>query len=192
MHDLIYSIQVQSVELLCAVFFSIGSLYITWNCFWISVCKTSNNVLQISCCEFEYFSINKRYTSRRRQRNERTRSQNKRARIKGAFIHGKWHPQQSTYPWEVFSADLFAIFKAIYWGNCTWFNLSRLTVPFICLREFELDYVYLMTYCFFRKISGREIAGVWKLAKLVTAEWSTGDYQRWREMSGSDVNTSLY
>ena len=23
------------------------------------------------------------------------------------------HPQQSTYPWEVFSADLFAIFKAI-------------------------------------------------------------------------------
>ena len=37
------------------------------------------------------------------------------------------HPQQSTYPWEVFSADLFAIFKAVYWGNCTWFNLSRLT-----------------------------------------------------------------
>ena len=102
------------------------------------------------------------------------------------------HPQQSTYPWEVFSADLFAIFKAIYWGNCTWINLSRLTAPFICFREFELDYGYLMTYCFSRKISGREIAGVWKLAKLVTADWSTGDSQRWREMSESDVNTSLY
>ena len=74
------------------------------------------------------------------------------------------HPQQSTYPWEVFSADLFAIFKAIYWGNCTWFNLSRLTAPFIWFREFELNYGYLMTYCFFQKISGREIAGVWKLS----------------------------
>ena len=57
------------------------------------------------------------------------------------------HPQQSTYPWEVFSADLFAIFKAIYWGNCTWFNLSRLTAPFIWFRELELDYGYLMNYC---------------------------------------------
>ena len=87
------------------------------------------------------------------------------------------HPQQSTYPWEVFSADLFAIFKAIYWGNCTWFNLSRLTAPFIWFREFELDYGYLMTYCFSRKISGREIAGVWKLARLVTADWNTGEFQ---------------
>ena len=102
------------------------------------------------------------------------------------------HPQQSTYPWEVFSADLFAIFKAIYWGNCTWFNLSRLTAPFIWFREFELDYGYLMTYCFSRKISGREIAGVWKLARLVTADWSTWDFQRWREMSERDVTTSLY
>ena len=81
------------------------------------------------------------------------------------------HPQQSTYPWEVFSVDLFAVFKAIYWGNCMWFNLPRLTAPFIWFREFELDYGYLMTYCFSRKISGREIAGVWKLAKLVTADW---------------------
>ena len=80
------------------------------------------------------------------------------------------HPQQSKYPWEVFSADLFAIFKAIYWGNCTWFNLSRLTAPFIWFREFELDY-YLMTYRFSRKIRGREISGVWKLASLVTADW---------------------
>ena len=64
------------------------SFYITWNCFWITAYKTSNNVLQISCCEFEYFSINKRYTSRRRQRNERTKSQNEPARIWGAVIHG--------------------------------------------------------------------------------------------------------
>ena len=55
-------------------FSSIESCYTTWNCFWITAYKTSNNVLQISCCEFEYFSINKRYTSRRRQRNERTKS----------------------------------------------------------------------------------------------------------------------
>ena len=87
------------------------------------------------------------------------------------------HPQQSTYPWEVFSADLFAIFKEIYWGNCTWFNLSRLTVPLIWFREFELDYCYLMTYRFSRKISGREISGVWKLARLVTADWNTGEFQ---------------
>ena len=46
----------------------------------------------------------------------------------------------------------------------------RLTAPFVWFREFELNYGYLMTYCFFRKISGREIAGVWKLAKLVTAD----------------------
>ena len=87
------------------------------------------------------------------------------------------HPQQSRYPWEVFSADLFAIFKAIYWGNCTWFNLSRLTTLFIWFREFELDYCYLMTYRFSRKISGREISGVWKLARLVTADWNTGEFQ---------------
>ena len=62
-------------------FYSIESFYIAWNCFWITAYKTSNNILQISCCEFEYFSINKRYTSRRRQRNERTKSQNERARI---------------------------------------------------------------------------------------------------------------
>ena len=92
----------------------------------------------------------------------------------------------------MFSANLFAIFKAIYWGNCTWLNLPRLTAPSIWFREFELDNGYLMTYCFSRKISGREIAGVWTLATLVTADWSTGDFQRWREMSESDVSTSLY
>ena len=101
------------------------------------------------------------------------------------------HPQQSTYPWEVFSADLLAIFKAIYWGNCTWFNLSRLTAPFIWFRELELDYGYLMNYCLPRRISEREIVGVWKLAMLVTADWSTGEFRRWREMLESDVKTSL-
>ena len=103
----------------------------------------------------------------------------------------KWHPQQSTNPWEVFSADLFAIFKAIYWGNCTWFNLSRLTAPFIWFRELELDYGYLMNYCLSRRISEREIVGVWKPAMLVTADWSTGEFRRWREMLESDVKTSL-
>ena len=159
------------------------SFYIVWNCFWITAYKTSNNVLQISCCEFEYFSINKRYTSRRRQRNEKTQIA-ERAGANLGRIHS-WnyrHLQQSTYPWEVFSADLFAIFKAIYWGNCTWFNLSRLTTLFIWFREFELDYCYLMTYRFSRKISGRDISRVWKLARLVTADWSTGEFQRWREM----------
>ena len=101
------------------------------------------------------------------------------------------HPQQSTYPWEVFSADLFAIFKAIYWGNCTWFNLSRLTAPFIWFRELELDHCYLMNYCLPRRISEREIVGVRKLAMLVTADRSTGEFRRWREMLESDVKTSL-
>ena len=40
-----------------------------------------------------------------------------------------------------------------------------------------------MICCLSQKISGREIAGVWKLARLVTADWSIGDSQRWREMS---------
>ena len=96
----------------------------------LASCKLHNNFLQISCCEFEYFSMNKTYTSRRRQRNERTKSQNELAWIYSAFMKIST-PQQSTYPWEVFSEDLFAIFQAIYWGNCTWFNLPRLKAPFI-------------------------------------------------------------
>ena len=40
-----------------------------------------------------------------------------------------------------------------------------------------------MTYSLSRKISGREIAGVWKLARLVTADWSIEESQRWREMA---------
>ena len=93
------------------------------------------------------------------------------------------HSQQSAYPWEVFSADLCAIFKAIWRGNCKRFNLPRLTAPCNWFREFELNCGYLTTHCLSRKISGREIAGVWKLTKLVTADWSTGHFQRWREMS---------
>ena len=53
----------------------------------LASCKLHNNFLQISCCEFEYFSMNKPYTSRRRQRNERTKSQNELAWTYGAFIH---------------------------------------------------------------------------------------------------------
>ena len=68
------------------IFFSTESFYITWNCFWMTAHKISNNFLQISCCEFEYLSINKRYTSKRRQRNETTKSQNERARISSAVI----------------------------------------------------------------------------------------------------------
>ena len=187
----IYSIQVQSVELFYVVFFSIESCYTTWNCFWITAYKTSNNVLQISCCEFEYFSmkndIPRGGDSATKEPDRRTSGRECRAH---SFME-KWHPQQSTYPWEVFSADLFAIFKAIYLGNCTWFNLSRLTAPFIWFRELELDYGYLMNYCLSRRISEREIVGVWKLAMLVTADWSTGEFRRWREMLESDVKTSL-
>ena len=56
--------------------------------------------------------------------------------------------------------------------------LHRLTAPLTWFREFELNYGYLITYRLSRKISGREITWVWKLAKLVTADWSTGDFQR--------------
>ena len=58
-----------------------GSFYITWNCFWITAYKTSNNVLQISCCEFEYFSINKRYSydSATKEVNRRTSGRESRA-----------------------------------------------------------------------------------------------------------------
>ena len=64
----------------------------------------------------------------------------------------------------------------------------------MCFREFELDYGYLrlskdrLSW----KISGREMSRVWKLAKLVTADCSTREFQRWREMSENDVNTSLH
>ena len=74
-------------------------------------------------------------------------------------------------------------FQSSLSGNCEWFKLSRLTASFIWFREFELDYDYLMICCLSQKISGREIAGVWKLARLVTAYWSIADFQRWREMS---------
>ena len=67
------------------------------------------------------------------------------------------HPQQSTHPWEVFSVDLFAVFKAIYWGNCTWFNLPRLTAPFIWFHELQLDYFYIWTYCLSRKRNSRSL-----------------------------------
>ena len=126
-----------------------------------------------------WISFNKQTIYLKEKTAQRNNQIGERACAKLERIHS-WkyrHPQQSTYPWEVFSADLFAIFKAIYWGNCTWFNLSRLTAPFIWFREFELDYCYLMTYRFSRKISGREISGVWKLARLVTADWNTGEFQ---------------
>ena len=139
--------------------------------------------MQISCCEFEYFSINKRYTSRRRQRNERTKSQNEPARIWGAVIHGNIDIHNRVRTPEKCSPRIYLPFsKAIYWGNCTWFNLPRLTVPFVWFCEFELDYGYLVTPYLSQKISGREIVGVWKLARLVTADWNTRDFQRWPAM----------
>ena len=60
------------------------------------------------------------------------------------------------------------------WGNTSFRQNWYL---FIWFREFELDYCYLVTYRFSRKIRGREIAGVWKLARLVTADWNTGEFQ---------------
>ena len=115
------------------IFFRKGviiELFIDYEHRCLASCKLHNNFLQISCCEFEYFSMNKPYTSRRRQRNKRTKSQNELAWIYSAFMKIST-PQQSTYPWEVFSEDLFAIFQAIHRGNCTWFNLPRLKAPFI-------------------------------------------------------------
>ena len=58
-----------------------GLFYITWNCFWITAYKTSNDVFQISCCEFEYFSINKRYSydSATKEANRRTSGRESRA-----------------------------------------------------------------------------------------------------------------
>ena len=50
-------------------------LFIDYEHRYLASCKLHNNFLQISCCEFEYFSMNKPYTSRRRQRNERTKSE---------------------------------------------------------------------------------------------------------------------
>ena len=41
------------------------------------------------------------------------------------------------------------------------------TAPFVWFREFELDYGYLVTPYLSQKISGREVVGVWKLARLV-------------------------
>ena len=48
-----------------------------------------------------------------------------------------------------------------------------------------------MNYCFSRKISGGEIAGVWKLAGLVTAQEIFKDGAKCRRAE-SDVITSLY
>ena len=91
--------------------------------------------------------------------------------LRGSICHFQSNLLRQLHVMQPPSSD-----SSFYKRNSIWFG------------ELELDYGYLMTYC----LSGREIAGVWKLAKLVTADWSTGDFQRWREMSESDVNTSLY
>ena len=70
----------------------------------------------------------------------------------------------------MFSADLFAIFQSNLLGQLHVVQPPRLTVPFVWFREFELDYGYLVTPYLSQKISGREIVGVWKLARLVTAD----------------------
>ena len=148
--------------------------------------NTSNNFLQISCCEFEYFSINKRYTSRRRQRNERTKSQNELAWTYSAFIHenidihNRVRTPRKCSPWIYLPFSKQSI-EAIARGSTSlvWHLLSYeklYLLPWIWIR-LRLSY-----WCLSQKISGREIAGVWKLAGLVTADWSIGDFQRWREM----------
>ena len=120
-HDRIYSIHVQSVELLYVVFFFSKGQFI-WHKIVFQLQRIK--LLRISRCKFEYFSVNNQYTSKRLECNETNHK-------KPAHSWKYRHQQQSTYSWEVSSADLFAIFKAIYWGNCMWFNLPRLTAPFI-------------------------------------------------------------
>ena len=135
-------------------------------------------------------------TTVQRNKPQETKSQNKLAWIYSAFM------KIST------STTEYVLLRSVLRGSICHFQsnlLSQLHViqppssdssfykrNSIWFGELALDYGYLLTYCLSRKISGREIAGVWKLARLVTADWSTGDFQRWREMSESDVITSLY
>ena len=135
-------------------------------------------------------------TTVQRNKPQETKSQNKLAWIYSAFM------KIST------STTEYVLLRSVLRGSICHFQRNLLgqlhviqpsssdssfhTRNSIWFCELELDYGYLMTYCLSRKISEREIAGVWKLATLVTADWSTGDFQRWREMSESDVNTSLY
>ena len=145
---------------------------------------------------FSKQSIHLEETTVQRNKPQETKSQNKLAWIYSAFV------KIST------STTEYVLLRSVLRGSICHFQsnlLSQLHViqppssdssfykrNSIWFGELALDYGYLLTYCLSRKISGREIAGVWKLARLVTADWSTGDFQRWREMSESDVNTSLY
>ena len=140
----------------CFFLFSIGSFYITWNCFWMTAYNTSNNFLQISCCEFEYFSINKRYTSRRQQRNETNKSQNELAWIYSAFMKiststTEYVPLRSVLRGSIchFPSNLLRQLHVVqppssdscfHMRNSIWF------------REFELDYGYLINV-FVRKLA---------------------------------------
>ena len=150
--------------------------------------NTSNNFLQISCCEFEYFSINKRCTSRRRQRNERTKSQNELAWTYGAFIHENIDIHNRVRTPEKCSPRIYLPFskqsiEAIARGSTSLVRQllsyeELYLLPWIWIR------LWLSYWCLSQKISGREIAGVWKLARLVTADWSIEDFQRWRRNVG--------
>ena len=147
-------------------------------------------------CIFFNQSIYLEETTVQRNKPQETKSQNKLAWIYSAFM------KIST------STTEYVLLRSVLRGSICHFQRNLLGATacdstslvwqllsyeeLYLVHQLELDYSYLMTYCLSRKISGREIGGVWKLATLVTADWSTGDFQRWREMSESDVNTSLY
>ena len=115
--------------------------------------NTSNNFLQISCCEFEYFSINKRYTSRRQQRNETNKSQTEFACIymKISTSTTEYVPLRSVLrgsicPFPSYLSRQLHVVQPPSSDSCFY------TRNFIWFREFELDHGYLINV-FLRKLA---------------------------------------
>ena len=199
-HDRIYSIHVQSVELLYVVFFFSKGQFI-WHkiVFQLQRIKLQKLFANFTLRIWIFFSKQSIYleeTTVQRNKPQETKSQNKFAWIYSAFVK----ISTSTTEYELLRSVLRG--SICHFQSNLWRQLHVIQPPSsdssfykrnsVWFRELELDYGYFITCCLPRKISGREIAGVWKLARLVTADWSMGDFQRWREMSESDVNTSLY
>ena len=126
-------------------------LFIDYEHRCLASCKLHNNFLQISCCEFEYFSMNKPYTSRRRQRNERTKSQNELAWIYSAFMKiststTEYVPLRSVLRGSIchFPSNLLRQLHVVQPPSS---DSSFQMRNSICFREFELDYGYLINVC---------------------------------------------
>ena len=164
-HDRIYSIHVQSVELLYVVVFSLKGQFI-WHkiVFQLQRIKLQKLFANFTLQIWIFFSKQSIYleeTTVQRNKPQETKSQNKLAWIYSPFVKiststTEYVPLRSVLRGSIrhFQSNLLRQLHVIkppssdsssYKRNCNWF------------RELELDYGYLMTYCLSRKRNSRSL-----------------------------------